>query len=219
MKPQTRRLQAAVAAALLGAALSSPAALAQEVNIVKAGLIRYDTHSKTSGIKGIGIPPGADATTGDATTLIFVYERLLTPHIGVELVFGIPPRLKANAAGSVAFLGDDILSAKNVAPTVIANYHFGNAGDTLRPYLGVGVNYTRFTGIRSSLAPKVEMSDSVGLVVQAGANYMLLREWGLFASIAKVQVKTDLVATASTVLTTTIDFRPITYSFGVAYRF
>ncbi len=219
MTPHTRRLPIATAMTVLGAALASPAALAQEVNIVKAGLIRYDTHSKTSGIKGIGIPPGADATTGDATTLIFVYERLLTPNVGVELVLGIPPRLKANAAGSVAFLGDDILSAKNVAPTVIANYHFGNVGDTLRPYVGVGVNYTRFTGIRSSLAPKVEMSDSVGLVVQAGANYMLSREWGLFASVAKVQVKTDLVATASTVLTTTIDFRPITYSFGVAYRF
>jgi outer membrane protein len=219
MTRQTRRLPIATLVAVLGAALASPAALSQEVNIVKAGLIRYDTHSKTSGIKGIGIPPGADATTGDATTLILVYERLLTPNIGVELVLGIPPRLKANAAGSVAFLGDDILSAKNVAPTVIANYHFGNAGDTLRPYVGVGVNYTRFTGIRSSLAPKVEMSDSVGLVVQAGANYMLARDWGLFASIAKVQVKTDLVATASTVLTTTIDFRPITYSFGVANRF
>ncbi len=219
MKPQTCRLPTAAVMAVLGAALASPAVLAQEVNIVKAGLIRYDTHSRTSGIKGIGIPPGADATTGDATTLIFVYERLLTPNIGVELVLGIPPRLKANAAGSVAFLGDDILSAKNVAPTVLANYHFGNAGDTLRPYVGVGINYTRFTGIRSSLAPKVEMSDSVGLAVQAGANYMLSREWGLFASVAKVQVKTDLVATASTVLTTTIDFRPITYSFGVAYRF
>jgi outer membrane protein W len=32
-------------------------------------------------------------------------------------------------------------------------------------------------------------------------------------------VKTDLVATGSTVLTTTIDFKPITYTVGVSYRF
>jgi outer membrane protein W len=34
-----------------------------------------------------------------------------------------------------------------------------------------------------------------------------------------LKVKSNLVATGATVLTTTIDLRPITYSFGVAYKF
>jgi len=201
-----------------GLTFSVTAAQAQ-VNILKGGAILYETHSKTTGIKGIGIPAGADAKTGNATTLLLTYERLIDQNIGVELVIGIPPTIKAKATGTVAFLGDDILSAKNVAPTLLVNYHFGQAGDTLRPYLGAGINYTRFTGIKSKLAPSVDMSDSVGLAVQAGVDYAIDKQWGLYASIAKVQVKSDLVAVASTVLTTTIDFKPITYSIGVSYKF
>ena len=37
--------------------------------------------------------------------------------------------------------------------------------------------------------------------------------------MAKVQVKTDLVAIGASVLKTTIDFRPVTYAAGVLYKF
>ena len=201
-----------------GSTVIAGAACAQS-NIAKAGAILYDTDSRTSGIQGIGVPPGADARTGDATTLLLTYERMVNKNLGVELVIGVPPRIKARATGTVAFLGDDVLSARNVAPTLIVNWHFGQEGDRVRPYLGAGINYTRFTDIRSTLAPSVEMSDSVGPVVQAGLDIAIDKQWGLFASIAKVKVKSDLVAVGATVLTTTIDFRPTTYSLGVSYRF
>ena len=165
------------------------------------------------------MPPGADATTTDATTVIFVYERLINPNVGIELVLGIPPKIKANAAGTVAFLGDDVLSAKNVAPTLLVNYHFGTPGDTWRPYVGAGVNYTKFVSIKSSLAPDVKMGDSTGLALQAGVDYALSKEWSLFASVARVDVKSKVVASGATVLTTTIDFKPIVYSVGASYRF
>ena len=207
------KLMALAASLLLGGA-----AQAQDWTL-KVGVTRYDTNSSTTGIQGIGIPAGADAKVGDATTAIVVLERTLTPNIGAELVLGIPPRIKARATGSVAFLGDNVLSAKNVAPTFLVNYYFGSPGDTWRPYLGAGVNYTKFASAKSSLAPQVELSDSVGLAVQAGINFAMTKQWGAFASIARVDVKSDLVAVASTVLTTTIDFKPTTYSAGVWYKF
>ena len=189
-------------------------------NIVKGGAIFYQTHSETTGISGIGIPPGADAETGDAWTVLLTYERLLTPNFGIELVLGWPPTITAKATGSVSFLGDNVLEAKNVAPTLLFNYHFGNDGDKFRPYLGAGINYTRFTDIKTSLpVQSVEMSDSWGWAVQAGFDYQFTPQWGLFASIARVDVKSDLVAVGSTVLKTTIDFKPVTYAFGVSYRF
>ena len=206
-------------AAVIGLLVASGATQAQDW-VVKGGAIFYQTHSETTGIVGVGIPPGADAETGDAWTAIFVLERTLTPNIGVELVLGIPPTIHAKATGSVAFLGDDVLSAKNVAPTVLLNYYFGEPTATWRPYLGAGINYTRFTDIQTKLpVQSVEMSDSWGWAVQAGINYAAAKNWGLFASIARVDVKTDLVAVGSTVLTTTIDFKPVTYSFGAWYRF
>jgi outer membrane protein len=200
------------------ALLVAGCAVAQD-NIVKAGVTVYTTHSRTAGITGVGVPPGADATTGDATTLLLTYERLLSPSLGIELALGLPPRIKARATGSVAFLGDDVLSAKNVAPTLFLNYHFGAPGDRWRPYVGGGVNFTRFVGIRSTLAPDVNMGDSTGWALQAGVDHALNRQWGLFGSVAALQVKTKLVAAGNTVLQTTIDFRPVVYSLGVAYRF
>jgi outer membrane protein len=204
-----------VAAALL-TALAAPA-VAQD-NVVKMGVTRYDTHSRTSGISGIGVPPGADAKVGDANTVIFVYERMLNPNIGLELVLGVPPKLDARATGSVAFLGT-VLSARVVTPTLIANYHFGDSGDAWRPYLGAGVNYTRFVDVQSSIAPDVEMGDSIGPMAQIGIDYAFSKDWGLFASVAALKVKSKLVASGSTVLTTTVDFRPIVYSLGFTYRF
>jgi outer membrane protein len=212
----TRTLVAS--AAVIGLLAASGAAQAQNW-VGKAGVIYYQTHSETTGIQGIGIPPGADAETGNATTLLLTIERSFTPNLSVEFVLGIPPTIKAEGTGSVAFLGE-VLSAKNVAPTLLFNYTFGEPGATWRPYLGAGINYTRFTDIKTTLpVQSVEMSDSWGLALQAGVNYAVDKNWGLFASIARVDVKSDLVAVGSTVLTTTIDFKPITYSFGVWYRF
>ena len=205
----------ALAAALALCAFDAVA----EDNVFKVGVTRYDTHSKTSGISGIGVPAGADAETNDATTVIFVYERMFTPQIGAELVLGIPPTIKAKATGTVAFLGSNVLSAKNLAPTLLFNYHFGAPGDTWRPYIGAGINYTKFTSVKSSLASDVKMSDSTGLAVQVGLDYAVTKDVSVFASFAKVNVKSKVVAAGATVLTTTIDFRPLVYSAGVSYRF
>ena len=208
-----------IAVALAATAISAAGNAAAQDNVVKVGLTEYTTHSRTNGVTGIGVPAGADATTGNATTVILVYERMATENIGVELVLGIPPRVRADAAGTVAFLGSDILSAKNLGPTLLVNYHFGQPGDALRPYVGAGVNYTKFIGIRSRLAPDVQMSSSTGWAAQAGVDYALNNEWSVFASVAVLRVKSNVVASGSTVLQTSIDFRPIVYTFGTAYRF
>lgn len=202
--------------ALLAAATALPA-LAQD-NVFKLGLTRYDTHAKTSNLSGIGLPPGADVSVGDATTVIFVGERMVTPNVGVELVIGVPPKIKASGAGSVAFLGE-VLEAKNAAPTVLVNWHFGQAGDTWRPYAGLGVNYTRFVGIKSPYGWDVSLSDSWGLAGQVGVDYAINARWGLFASVAAVKVKSDLVAVGANVIQATIDFRPVVWSAGMSYRF
>lgn len=186
---------------------------------VKTGAIRYNTHSKTTGISGIGIPAGADAQVGNASTVVFTFEKALTPNVGVELVLGVPPTVKSKATGSVAFLGDDVLSAKNLAPTVFVNYHFGSPGDALRPYVGLGLNYTKFVSIQSKLAPSVQMSESMGMAWVGGVDYAISRQWGLYASASSLDVRSNVVGVASTVLTTSIDFRPVVYSVGASYKF
>jgi outer membrane protein len=202
---------------LLAATTLSGGAWAQ-LNTAKAGLIYYQTHARTSGITGLGVPPGADADVGNATTLLFTYERELVPNVGIEAVLGWPPTIKAKGAGTVPFLGE-VLSAKNIAPTVLVNYHFGDAASKLRPYLGLGINYTRFASAKTPYGWNVHLSDSWGWAAQAGVDYAIDHQWGLFASVATLKVKSDLVAIGAAVLRTTIDFRPVTYAAGVSYKF
>ena len=199
-------------------ALTLAASAAQAQHTVKFGVVRYDAHSKTTGITGVGIPAGADATVGDATTALFTYEYAVSPKFGVELALGVPPVIKAKASGTVAFLGE-VLTARNVAPTLLVNYHFGEPGDTFRPYFGIGGNYTKFTNAKTPYGWNVKLSDSMGLAVHGGVDWAFNKNWGLFASIARVDVKSNLVATGAVVLQTTIDFRPWTYEAGVSYRF
>ena len=202
---------------VLAALLASGAALAQS-HTVKFGAVRYDTHAKTNGVTGIGIPPGADATIGDATTVVFTYEYALSPNVGVELVLGVPPKIKATAAGSVAFLGE-VLTARNVAPTLFFSYHFGAPGNAVRPYAGIGVNYTKFTNVTTPYGWDVSLSDSTGLAAHVGVDWALNKQWGLWASLGAVEVRSKLVATGATVLQSTIDFRPLTYSAGASFKF
>jgi len=214
-----KTLTSLIVAAVLAAA--SAGALAQD-NVFKLGVTRYDTHAKTNGISGIGVPAGADAKVGDATTFIFVYERLFTPNFGAEIVMGVPPKIKAKASGSVDYLNQlpgDTLSARNWAPTLLFNWHFFGPDASLRPYIGAGINYTRFTHVRSNLADDVKMGDSWGPAGQAGINYAITKDIGFFASVAALKVKSKVVAAGSTVLTTKVDFRPLVYSAGVSYQF
>lgn len=212
------KLRLTILAASAGALLVAGSACAEGITL-KTGGIRYNTHSKTTGISGIGIPAGADAQVGDASTVVFTVERALTSNVGVELVLGVPPTVKSRATGSVAFLGDNVLSAKNVAPTVFVNYHFGSPGDALRPYIGLGLNYTKFVSIQSKLAPNVQMSESMGMAWVGGVDYAINSQFGLYASASALDVRSNVVGVASTVLTTSIDFRPVVYSVGASFKF
>jgi outer membrane protein len=202
-----------VAAALAGGTF---AAQAQD-NVFKIGVTRYDTHAKTNGISGIGVPAGADVNLSDENTIILVYERLIGTNFGAEIVMGIPPTIKASGAGSVAFLGT-VLETELWAPTLLFNYHFFEPSATWRPYVGVGINYTKFKDVKSNFGD-VELGSSWGPAAQVGINYAITKDINAFASLAAVKVKSKVVASGSTVLTTKVDFRPTVYSVGVAYKF
>jgi len=68
MKIKLQTLAMALAATFTVGAASA------DDNAFKFGVTEYTTHSKTNGVTGIGVPPGADAETGNATTVIFVDE-------------------------------------------------------------------------------------------------------------------------------------------------
>jgi outer membrane protein len=100
----------------------------------------------------------------------------------------------------------------------LAQYHFTQFGP-LKPYVGAGVNYTRF-GSRElnngSDFYSVEKS-SVGYAAQIGADYMLTKNWGINLDVKYLQIKTDVIFGGASV--GTLDLSPIATSVGVTYKF
>jgi outer membrane protein len=228
-RPSIPRPSAALAAisviavtALLSAPLAAQAqssgSLLGGTKTVKFGFVYEDVRSRTTGLRGVGVPPGADAKVEDAKTLIGTIDLEVAPNWSLELALGVPPKVKAKATGSVAFLGD-VLEAKSVSPTFFVNYKFFDAKATLRPYVGLGLNYTKFTGIKNPFGWQVDLSDSSGLAAHAGVDWKLGSHWGLWASVSMVKVETDLTAVGASVLQTTIDFRPVIFGTGLYMRF
>ena len=64
------------------------------------------------------------------------------------------------------------------------------------------------------------MSDSFGWAAQLGLSYRLSESWSLVGSVLAAKVKSDMTAvTGSIERKTTIDFRPVVYTLGLAYSF
>lgn len=210
--------------------MASVAAHAQQ-NTVRVGVANLVIHSDSPNLSSNGpaflTPQPAGLTVGDATTLLLAYTRRLNQHWEFEADMGIPPRHDVNGTGTLKPFGV-IARVKQAGPTVFVNYNFGAEENKFRPFLGVGVNYTHFFDAQSSSSgnlasggpTKISLSDSVGLAAQVGASYKLTDRWSLVGSIVAAKVKSDMTATTGSLeRKTTIDFRPVVYTLGVAYRF
>jgi outer membrane protein len=177
-------------------------------------------------------PPGALIDVGDGQTVGFGYVYRFRPQWSIEAALGVPPTHKGYGEGFIAPFGQ-ISSVKQVAPTVFANYHFGSFADgRVQPFVGIGLNYTRFTDPKSTPSgdaasggpTRIELSDSWGLAAHVGATFPIDRNWSVVGAIAYADVQSDLKATTTTfsgeiVRTTHIEFRPVVYTLAVGYSF
>lgn len=220
--------RAAVAAALV---LACGAAAAQTSAYLGGAYV--DIHSKAPALEGgPAVPaPGGLIEVGDAKTVIFGVVHHFAPHWSVEAALGIPPKHKTYGRGFLQAFGH-ISSVKQVAPTVFVNYHFGAPEAKLRPFVGLGLNFTRFTDARSTASgdaasggpTRIELSDSWGAAVHGGASWAIDSRWSVIGTVAYADVKSDVTATTTTstgpvVRTTRIDFRPVVYTLSLGYRF
>ena len=136
-----------------------------------------------------------------------------TKNITAELVLTYPQRVDVrshnNSLGTVTAL----------PPTLLAQYHFTQFGP-LRPYVGAGVNYTRFgsRNLNAGDTHSVEKS-SVGYAAQIGADYMLTKNWGINLDVKYLQIETDVIVNSSGASAGTLKLSPIATSVGVTYKF
>jgi outer membrane protein len=226
-----RSIHTFIAAAALAACCGS--ALAQQQTFYVGGVYAQVNSKAPALAGGPALPaPGAQLDVGDAKTVGFGYVYRYSQPWSFEAALGIPPKHKGYGRGVIEPFGQ-VSSVKQLAPTVFANFHPGSLMQGLiEPFVGVGVNYTRFIARRSTPSgdaasggpTTLKMSDSWGLAAHAGATFVIDKSWSIVGAIAYADVKSDLTATTKTfegdiVRTTRIDFRPVVYTLAVGYRY
>lgn len=202
-------------------------------NEVRAGLYYVHFSASADDISGPYVPPGVNLRLQDLETLYVAYIRRLTTHFGIELTVGYPPLTKTEGRGpatlgSVPYNGQVISTARWLAPTLLGEYSFFDDSSRWRPYVGVGVNYTRFYSRQSTTAgnaatggpTSLSLPVSVGPAAIVGVSYHPFERWSLNASYSTAVIRSKLTAdTAGVIRTTHIDFWPRVLVLSAGYSF
>ena len=221
-------------ASVLAAVASAPAVAQQ--NTLKLGTIQVRPQSSTSDFTGAFTPRGISLEVLNKSTSFISYTRELDERWNVELALGVPPThdivLKINnpsLTGSVQALNGQIgAQVRQVASTVFVNYKFLDASSALRPFVGAGINYTRFDKTHSTAAnnalnggaTSISLENAVGLALQAGLAWRLSSQWSLSAALAMVQMQSKITThTLGITRNADIKLQPQVFVVAAGYSF
>jgi len=202
-------------------------------NSVRLGIYYVHFHPDATDVTGPGTVPGLNLTLKDLTTLYIAYVRRLSPDFDLELAFGYPPLTETVAkgpayVGSVPYNDQVIGTARWVSPTLLIEYKFLDESARVRPYVGLGVNYTRFYSRQSTAAgdavsggpTSISLPASVGPAATAGLSWNITRHWNLHASYSVADVHSKLTTTTAGVERSAhIDFWPGTLVVSAGFSF
>lgn len=154
---------------------------------------------------------------------------MITDNIGVELLAATPFAHKITAhVPLLATLGQnpnlgEVVKLKQLPPSLYAQYYFLNKDSGARPYLGAGVNYTRFFNAKSidARVSNVEVKKhSFAPVVNAGIDIKLTDNlyWNTSMWYTHIKTKAKFTALGGN---HEVDVRlnPFVFFTGIAYSF
>ena len=202
----------ALAAAL--ALVASPA-FAQSAGHWTLGVGVHQVAPRSDNGTLVGTPLGTlKMDVGNSTRPTVTAEYFLKDNLGVEVLAALPFQHDIDVVG-VGKVG----STKHLPPTVSLQYHFGNG--TLRPFVGLGVNYTRFfgTGTTGPIAgTRLSLSDSWGLAGHVGVDVRVGEKGAIRIDYRKLDIDTKVKLNGANLgAPNTVHIDPSVY--GVAYVF
>jgi outer membrane protein len=168
--------------------------------------------------------PGSEVGVSNSVMPEVDFTYMLTDNIGAELILATT---KHDAQGRGTLSGvDELASTWVLPPTLTLQYHFAPEGK-VRPYVGAGVNYTRFYSTKASRAletaigaTSVKMDDSFGYAVQAGIDFDLNDKVFLNLDVKYIDIDTTArLRTGAATNTARISIDPIVAGVGVGFRF
>jgi outer membrane protein len=207
---------ALLAAGLVTASFANVAQAHQAGDIiVRAGIATVAPNESSPVVAGED-----EFTVGTDTQLGLNFAYMVTDNIGVELLAASPfsHDISLGSLGKIA-------ETKHLPPTLVAQYYFGQANSVIRPYIGLGLNYTNFydnefTNDLNGALTNLSMTSSWGVAGQIGVDYKVNKDWLVNASVWYAKIQTDVTfdmgGVAQNVET---DIDPWVYMVSVGYSF
>ena len=152
---------------------------------------------------------GLDLTVNNKVFPEVDISYFFSPNVAAELVLTYPQKHTVKAGGT------EIGSLKHLPPTLSMQYHYTELG-AFKPYAGVGLNYTRFSGVNLPAGVEID-KNSFGLAVGAGFDYEIQKNIYLNVDVKKVQIKTTVSAGGSELGDFKVD--PLLVGVGIGWRF
>lgn len=226
----TLAMNSVLAAGLLFGAASVTAHEAGDF-IVRAGAAHVDPNDDSDLIhhSGLGNVAGSEAEVDDDTQLGLTFTYMLTNHWGVELLAATPfdHDIEADLGGLGKY---DAGSTKHLPPTLSLQYYPMDSASKFQPYVGLGVNYTKFfdedvdselEGALAETGGDLELDDSLGWAAQIGFDYEIDDHWLINAAVWYIDLETDaeFKFDSGTRVKTDVDIDPLVYMISIGYKF
>ncbi len=175
------------------------------------GVHAVDPKSDAGDLNGAALGLGALSTKVDSDVKpTITFEYFVADNVGIEVLAALPFKheISIDGVGKVA-------ETKQLPPVVSLQYHFANSSK-VTPFVGLGVNYTRFfsTDEKGALAgTKVKLEDSWGVAAHAGLDFAVSEKSALRVDVRWADIDTEVKVNGAKLGTAEID--PLVY--GVAY--
>lgn len=170
---------------------------------VGVGAAYVDPQSDASVLKN-----GASVTVDENTQPSLTFEYFPANNVGVEVLAALPFQHDINIGGNYAG------KTQHLPPTVSLNYHFDGLHSKVKPFVGVGVNYTTFFKERL-YTPSVdlELDDSVGAAGQVGVDFKITDRDAVRVNARYINIESDVKLNGADA--GTVEINPWVY--GVSY--
>ena len=184
------------------------------------------TVSPESSSDGTNLLPNDSVSANDNTQLGLSATYMLTKNLGVEILAASPFSHDIKAKGP-NLDGANIGKAKQLPPTVTAQYYFLDSNSAIQPYAGVGLNFTVFfeeeTGEDAEGLgyDSLSLDNSTGLTAQVGIDYKVNQNVFINASAMYAQISSTATLTGEGKddLTVDYDLDPMVYRLNLGYRY
>jgi len=153
---------------------------------------------------------------------------MVTDNFAIDLPIGLPFKHEIVGDGSINGVGR-LATVKALPMTLVGQYRFGAATDAVRPYVGIGALYAKYsdskgstnlnalTGGTPSNPTVMNMDNRAGALAQLGVSIKVMGKWSVDLAVDKIALKT--VGHLSTGQSIPVKLNPTAILAGVGYSF